>query len=55
LATIERRLLYVKGNSHLWWNTEGATEWMSDTLASNLLKSIDDRNLAEAVLIALKS
>jgi len=45
---------YVKENSHLWWNTEGATAWMADSLAINLRKSINDRNIAEAVLLALK-
>jgi tetratricopeptide (TPR) repeat protein len=47
-------IAYVKENSHLWWNTEGATEWMADSLAINLRKSINDRNIAEAVLLALK-
>jgi tetratricopeptide (TPR) repeat protein len=47
-------IAYVKENGHLWWNTEGATEWMSDSLATSLRKSINDRELAEAVIAAMK-
>ncbi|HMO22915.1 MAG TPA: hypothetical protein PKD05_05680 [Candidatus Melainabacteria bacterium] len=45
---------YVMDNGYLWYDTEGATEWMAKVLAPKLRKAIDDRELAEEAISALK-
>ena len=45
---------YVMDHGHLWWDTEGATEWMAEALAPELYKAIDEQDLVEEVLKALK-
>jgi hypothetical protein len=39
---------------YLWWDTEGASEWMAEKLAPDLRKAIDDKELVEVVVKALK-
>jgi len=47
-------IAYVMDQGYLWWDTEGASEWMAEKLASDLRKVIDDRELVEEVIKALK-
>lgn len=47
-------IAYVMDQGYLWWDTEGASEWMAEKLAADLQKEIDDRELVEEVIKALK-
>jgi tetratricopeptide (TPR) repeat protein len=47
-------IAYVMDHGHLWWDTDGATEWMAAELESKLRKSIDQPDLVEDVLKALR-
>ena len=47
-------IAYVMDHGYLWWDTEGASEWMAEKLAPDLRKAIDDRELVEEVIRALK-
>lgn len=47
-------IAYVLGQNYLWWDTEGAMEWLSEKLASDMRKAIDDQDLVEAVIKALR-
>ncbi len=47
-------IAYVMDQGYLWWDTEGASEWMAEKLAPDLRQAIDDKELVEEVVKALK-
>ena len=47
-------IAYVMDHGYQWHDTEGATDWMADTLAPALHKAIDDRDLVDEAIKALK-
>lgn len=47
-------IAYVMDQGYLWFVTEGATNWMAEKLAPALRQEIDDKELVEDVIDALK-
>lgn len=47
-------IAYVLNNGYIWFDTEGSTEWMADTLEKHLPQLTNDKELIAAVLAGLR-